>query len=70
MNYRRMLAAVGVAALVFATAAACPPEAGDKCDPKKELQYYSQHTENGKTVTVNLECKEVGYKKYKWVKAT
>lgn len=47
----------------------CTPKAGQGCDPGKEKQYYSTHTENGKTTTVNLECKQVGIDRWEWRKA-
>lgn len=65
---RKLLAPVALVALVMVTAAACPPRAGQECDPAKGLSYYSTHTDNGKTTTVSLECRQVGYKKYEWVK--
>lgn len=68
MTSRRVLAAVGLAALVLATAAACPPRAGHGCDPTKDFSYYSTHTDNGKTTTVSLECRQVGVDRYEWVK--
>lgn len=69
MTNRRILAAVGLAALVLATAAGCPPRAGGSCDPKKDSSYYSTHHEGGKTTTVSLECKQVGINRYEWVKS-
>lgn len=35
---------------------ACTPHDGDKCNEKTEKQYYSTHTENGKTTTIDLVC--------------
>ena len=47
------LTALIVAALALT---GCDPHAGDKCDESKEKQYYSTHTENGKTKTIDLVC--------------
>jgi len=74
-NARRMLAVPAVIAMVLLTAAGCPPEAGDSCDPSKDFSYFSSHTDNGKTTTVRLECQPVvdttgrGLPdRYEWVK--
>jgi len=68
LNARKALTliAVGVAATVSLTG--CTPRAGGKCDPSKDSSYLSSHTENGKTVTTRLECKQVGVDRYEWVK--
>lgn len=65
---RKLLAPAALAVLIVATTTGCDPRAGEKCDPAKDFGYYSTHSDNGKTTTVNLECREVGYKKYEWVK--
>lgn len=65
---RKLIAPAALAALVVATTTGCTPRAGQECDPTKDRSYYSTHTENGKTTTVSLECRQVGYKKYEWVK--
>ena len=62
-------ARIVVALLAVAALAGCTPHAGDTCNPSKDTEYYSQHTENGKTKTVHLECKQVGIDKYQWRKA-
>jgi len=64
---RRRMLAVSAAALAFA-AAGCTPKAGTSCDPKKDHSYFSTHTENGKTTTVSLACKQVGIDRYEWRK--
>lgn len=46
----------------------CTPQAGGKCDPSKDSSYLSSHTENGRTKTTKLECRQVGINKYRWVK--
>jgi hypothetical protein len=69
-----IVAALGVAATV--AMAGCTPHAGDTCDPSKDFSYLSTHTQNGKTVTVRLVCKQVGVDttgrgqpdRYEWVK--
>lgn len=65
---RKLLAPTAIAALILITATGCAPRAGQKCDPTKDRSYFSTHSENGKTTTVRLECRQVGYKKYEWVK--
>jgi hypothetical protein len=61
-------ARIAVALLVLAALAGCTPQAGDSCDPKKDSSFLSSHTENGKTTTTKLECKQVGIDKYEWRK--
>jgi len=56
---------VALAALVLALAG-CTPHSGDTCNPKTDSDYYSQHTDNGKTTTVHLACRQVGINKYEW----
>lgn len=68
MNRNKTLAVAALAAATLTALTGCAPRAGDKCDPSKDSSYFSSHTENGKTTTVSLECKQVGYRTYKWVK--
>lgn len=56
MNRIRPLALLATAAALLFSLAACTPHEGDSCDPSKASDYYSQHTENGKTKTVHLHC--------------
>lgn len=60
------LAIAATAALLVLTG--CTPQEGGKCDPKKDSSFFSSHTEDGKTKTVRLECKQTGINKYRWVK--
>jgi len=67
MKTRPLLAlAATVAALLTLTG--CTPKAGRSCDPDQDSSYFSTHTENGKTTTTRLTCKQVGINRYEWVK--
>lgn len=66
----RFTAVIALAATITLGAAGCTPQEGGKCNPKTDSEYYSTHTDNGKTKTVHLECRQVGIDKYEWRKPT